>query len=102
MEQNADNSNGVTYKIQIAASKRKVYFIAKFACKCILNSVDNYIRYNNCEWHKYSVGKFICLIDVKSKLNAMQPKVKDDYIEYLLVESLKNRKIKPLLNISMY
>ncbi len=79
MDQNAINNSGVTYKIQIAASKGRAYSIAKLAYKYGFNPSDIYEQ-NGGVWFKYSVGKFTDLADAKSKLKEIQSKVKGAYI----------------------
>ena len=79
MDQNALNNSGVTYKIQIAASKGRAYSIAKLAYKYGFNPSDIYEQ-NGGVWFKYSVGKFTDLADAKSKLKEIQSKVKGAYI----------------------
>jgi len=79
MDQNAVNNSGVTYKIQIAASKGRAYSIAKLAYKYGFNTSDIYEQ-NSGVWYKYSVGKFTDLADAKSKLKEIQAKVKGAYI----------------------
>jgi len=79
MDKDAINSSGVTYKIQIAASKGRAYPIAKLAYKYGLNTTDIYER-NTGTWYTYSVGKYNNLDDAKAKLKEIQAKVKGAYI----------------------
>jgi hypothetical protein len=79
MDKDAFNSEGVTYKIQIAASKGRPYSIAKLADKYGLNPNEIYQDAGGV-YYKYSVGKYTSLDDAKAALSTIKSKVKSAYI----------------------
>lgn len=79
MDKNAFNTEGVTYKIQIAASKGRAYSIAKLANKYDMSPEEIYQDAGGV-YYKYSVGKFTSLDDAKAALSSIKSKVKSAYI----------------------
>ena len=79
MDKDAFNSEGVTYKIQIAASKGRPYSIAKLANKYGMSPNEIYQDAGSV-YYKYSVGKYTSLNDAKNALAEIKSKVKSAYI----------------------
>lgn len=79
MDKDAFNETGVTYKIQIAASKGRPYSIAKLANKYGLNSSDIY-QDNNSLYYMYTIGTYSNIEDAKAHLSEIRAKAKTAYI----------------------
>ncbi len=72
--------NGITYKIQLAASKNRPYSISKLAYKYDFD--DNKIMEDKTSsgWYQYSIGKFQTIKDAKEYLNEIKHKIPAAYI----------------------
>ncbi len=79
MDQDAVNNSGVTYRIQIAASKGRAYSIAKLAYKYGFNTSDIF-EYKNGVWYRYSLNKYTDKAAAQADLRNIQEKVKGAYL----------------------
>ncbi len=79
MDKDPFNSTGVTYKIQIAASKGRPYSIAKLASKYGLSPSAIY-QDSNGTYYMYTTGTYSSLEEAKAELNKVRSSVKGAYI----------------------
>ncbi len=79
MDKDGIYSTGLTYKVQIAASKGRTYSISKLAYKYGLK--ENEITEDEISgWYQYTVGKFRTSSEAKPTLNKIKAKVPRAYI----------------------
>ncbi len=90
MDQDAINSKGETYKVQIAASNGRPYSIVKLAAKYGLKASDIY-EYKSGNWYLYSVGKFSSKEEAAAMLKEMQSKVRGAYLVRFVDGRLSNK-----------
>lgn len=81
MDKNALNPNGLTYKIQISASRGKPYSIIKLAHKYNFDSGEIYEDIYS-RWYQYSLGEFDNMEEAKEALSKVKAEngVKDAFI----------------------
>jgi hypothetical protein len=79
MDKDPFNSSGVTYKIQIAASKGRPYSIAKLASKYGFSPSAIY-QDSNGTYYMYTTGTYASLEEAKAKLKEVRNSVKGAYI----------------------